>query len=366
MTRPDREAAAIRSSTAPRAWAKGARVTRLLDLMPELATELQLLVKTRYAAHDPLHRRPAQDTQRQDPALPAAQPPAHRTRRPGAPLTGMEPLLVEQRGTVRWLLLNRPERRNAVDITIIEALDKQITSAEADPGTAVIAGWQAGGRASAPAGTSTSSWSCTSGATTRSTSWPTCRPASAASRPARNPGSPWCVVTLSPGASNWRWPAMSSSPPTPPSSATVTSTGGWYRPADQASGFPVRSDADFGGDDPVADDHGHDPPSRPSPQTNRPGTGSCAHPRATSRLSLHRTPSVFAGTTSTPNKAVIPRQFSGWPPAARRSASRSGLGLPALARPDRGIADRRGPRRGGTRGPSAPRRAVRGRCLRQR
>jgi enoyl-CoA hydratase len=115
-------------------------VTRLLDLMPELATELlQLLVKARYAAPDPLHRHPAQDPQRQDPALPAVQPPAHRTRRPGATLTGMKPLLVEQRGTVRWLLLNRLERRNALDITLIEALDKQITSAEADPGTAVIA-----------------------------------------------------------------------------------------------------------------------------------------------------------------------------------------------------------------------------------
>ncbi|MFF4504577.1 hypothetical protein [Streptomyces sp. NPDC001401] len=114
-------------------------MTRLLDLMPELATELQLLVKARYAARDPLHRRPAQDPQRQDPALPAAQSQAHRTRRPGATLTDTEPLLVEQRGTVRWLLLNRPERRNALDITLIEALDKQITSAEANPGTAVIA-----------------------------------------------------------------------------------------------------------------------------------------------------------------------------------------------------------------------------------
>lgn len=54
-------------------------------------------------------------------------------------MTGKEPLLVEQRGPVRWLLLNRPERRNALDITLIEALDKQITSAETDPGTAVIA-----------------------------------------------------------------------------------------------------------------------------------------------------------------------------------------------------------------------------------
>ncbi|MEV1080266.1 enoyl-CoA hydratase/isomerase family protein [Streptomyces sp. NPDC050211] len=32
-----------------------------------------------------------------------------------------------------------PERRNALDITLIAALDKQMTSAEADPGTAVIA-----------------------------------------------------------------------------------------------------------------------------------------------------------------------------------------------------------------------------------
>lgn len=50
-----------------------------------------------------------------------------------------EPLLVEQRGAVRWLRLNRPERRNALDVTLIEALDKQITSAEADPATAVVA-----------------------------------------------------------------------------------------------------------------------------------------------------------------------------------------------------------------------------------
>jgi enoyl-CoA hydratase len=54
-------------------------------------------------------------------------------------VTDTEPLLVEQRGTVRWLLLNRPQRRNALDATLIDALDKQITSAEADPGTAVVA-----------------------------------------------------------------------------------------------------------------------------------------------------------------------------------------------------------------------------------
>ncbi|KOX12659.1 enoyl-CoA hydratase/isomerase family protein [Nocardiopsis sp. NRRL B-16309] len=54
-------------------------------------------------------------------------------------MTDTDPLLVEQCGTVRWLLLNRPERRNALDATLIAALDQQITSAEDDPGTAVIA-----------------------------------------------------------------------------------------------------------------------------------------------------------------------------------------------------------------------------------
>lgn len=105
-------------------------------------------------------------------------------------MTGMEPLLVEQRGTVRWLLLNRPERRNALDITLIEALDKQITSAESDPG-------HRGHRRGRP-GTELlcrrglpPSWSCTSGATTRSTSWSTCRPAF--SRIAASP-KPWVAV----------------------------------------------------------------------------------------------------------------------------------------------------------------------------
>jgi enoyl-CoA hydratase len=49
------------------------------------------------------------------------------------------PLLVEQRGQVRWLRLNRPEQRNALDSELISALDKQITAAEADPESAVVA-----------------------------------------------------------------------------------------------------------------------------------------------------------------------------------------------------------------------------------
>jgi enoyl-CoA hydratase len=49
------------------------------------------------------------------------------------------PLLVEQRGHVRWLRLNRPDRRNALDSELISALNTQITVAEADPETAVVA-----------------------------------------------------------------------------------------------------------------------------------------------------------------------------------------------------------------------------------
>jgi enoyl-CoA hydratase/carnithine racemase len=47
-------------------------------------------------------------------------------------------LLVDQRGAVRWLRLNRPHRRNALDPTLIGALDRAVTDAEADPGTAVL------------------------------------------------------------------------------------------------------------------------------------------------------------------------------------------------------------------------------------
>ena len=49
------------------------------------------------------------------------------------------PVLVEQRGEVRWLTLNRPDRRNALDVPLIEALDEQVTAADQDPGTAVVA-----------------------------------------------------------------------------------------------------------------------------------------------------------------------------------------------------------------------------------
>ncbi len=49
------------------------------------------------------------------------------------------PVLVEQRGPVRWLTLNRPDRRNALDAALIGALDEQVTVADKDPDTAVVA-----------------------------------------------------------------------------------------------------------------------------------------------------------------------------------------------------------------------------------
>lgn len=48
-------------------------------------------------------------------------------------------VLVEQRGKVRWLTLNRPDRRNALDAALIEALDEQVTAADEDADTAVVA-----------------------------------------------------------------------------------------------------------------------------------------------------------------------------------------------------------------------------------
>ncbi|MEU9172902.1 hypothetical protein AB0D34_34830 [Streptomyces sp. NPDC048420] len=80
-----------------------------------MATEFQMLVKTRYAAHDPLHRHPAQAPSGKTQRYLLRNRRRTDTRHPGATLVGMEPLLVEQRGTVRRLLLNRPERRNALE-----------------------------------------------------------------------------------------------------------------------------------------------------------------------------------------------------------------------------------------------------------
>ncbi|HBY24133.1 MAG TPA: enoyl-CoA hydratase [Propionibacteriaceae bacterium] len=50
-----------------------------------------------------------------------------------------DPVLVEQRGPIRWLTLNRPSRRNALDASLIAALDEQVTAADADRHTSVVA-----------------------------------------------------------------------------------------------------------------------------------------------------------------------------------------------------------------------------------
>jgi len=54
----------------------------------------------------------------------------------------LRPLQVEQHGRVRWLWLNRPERRNALDEAVVDALANGVADAEADFETAalVIAG----------------------------------------------------------------------------------------------------------------------------------------------------------------------------------------------------------------------------------
>ncbi|MEV7225445.1 enoyl-CoA hydratase/isomerase family protein [Polymorphospora sp. NPDC051019] len=48
------------------------------------------------------------------------------------------PVLVEQRGEVRWLRLNRPRRRNAIDPALLSALDAAVAAAATDPDTAVV------------------------------------------------------------------------------------------------------------------------------------------------------------------------------------------------------------------------------------
>ncbi len=48
------------------------------------------------------------------------------------------PLRVVQRGTVRWLFLHRPERRNALNDQLTAALEAQVADIAADPSTAVV------------------------------------------------------------------------------------------------------------------------------------------------------------------------------------------------------------------------------------
>ena len=48
-------------------------------------------------------------------------------------------LQVEQRGAIRWLRLNRPAQRNALNHELVEALTEQIMLAETDPQVSVVA-----------------------------------------------------------------------------------------------------------------------------------------------------------------------------------------------------------------------------------
>jgi enoyl-CoA hydratase len=48
------------------------------------------------------------------------------------------PLLVSQCDDVRWLRLNRPQRRNALNPALVAALDTAVAEAAADPGTRVV------------------------------------------------------------------------------------------------------------------------------------------------------------------------------------------------------------------------------------
>lgn len=50
----------------------------------------------------------------------------------------LDVLRVDQRGPVRWLFLNRPQQRNALNGDIADALDAQINDIAADPDTSVV------------------------------------------------------------------------------------------------------------------------------------------------------------------------------------------------------------------------------------
>jgi enoyl-CoA hydratase/carnithine racemase len=58
---------------------------------------------------------------------------------PGQPAgRAAPPLLVSQQQDVRWLRLNRPERRNALNPALVAALDAAVGQAAADPGTRLV------------------------------------------------------------------------------------------------------------------------------------------------------------------------------------------------------------------------------------
>jgi enoyl-CoA hydratase/carnithine racemase len=52
--------------------------------------------------------------------------------------TAAAPLLVDQRADVRWLRLNRPDRRNALNPELVAAIDREIAAAAGDAGTRLV------------------------------------------------------------------------------------------------------------------------------------------------------------------------------------------------------------------------------------
>ncbi len=58
-----------------------------------------------------------------------------------------EPVLVERRGAVQWITINRPERRNALNEAVIAGISEAVRAAQADPSARAIVLTGAGDRA---------------------------------------------------------------------------------------------------------------------------------------------------------------------------------------------------------------------------
>lgn len=77
----------------------------------------------------------------------------------------------------------------------------------------------------------------------------------------------------------------------------------------------------FGGNDPLVDERGHEPPARPAGTLNNPGASSTSQPRATRCFAFDRTPSTFTGTGASPNATAGCRQSIASPPDRTGSAT---------------------------------------------
>jgi enoyl-CoA hydratase/carnithine racemase len=59
----------------------------------------------------------------------------------------MNEVLVEKRGAVQWITINRKERRNAMNDTVVAAISAGFSAATADPGVRAVVLTGAGSRA---------------------------------------------------------------------------------------------------------------------------------------------------------------------------------------------------------------------------